>query len=413
MKAQGIIPVHYGAFSSFIHHPFPMRVLLAFDKFKHALDAPAACAAAAAAVREAFPHAHTDEAPLSDGGEGFCAILTHAVGGKLHQHTVHGPRLKKIDAQWGDVDLARVPPAARDLLDLPDHGHLAVIEMAQASGLGLLAPAERNPWHTSSFGTGELIGRAADAHARAILLGIGGSATNDLGLGALEAVGLEFRDPQGELIKHVTPANFGDIARLAGEPWPHLPDLRIACDVRNPLLGPNGCTATFAPQKGLPEGDFARLEKTVGAMAKKLCAHFDQPKTLMMEPGAGAAGGIGFGLRVACAARLVPGFGLLNAWLNLEELVQSADLVLTGEGRFDGGSLSGKAAGALAELAIKHHKRLVVMAGQVDEGAAAALRRRAAAGKVALYALSTETKPDEATHRATAHRLAAKIKEVF
>ena len=390
-----------------------MRVLLAFDKFKHALGAPAACAAAATATREAFPQAHTDEAPLSDGGEGFCAILTHSVNGKMHQHTVHGPRLKKVAAHWGEADLAQVPKAARDLLDLPDHGRLAIIEMAQASGLGLLAADERNPWLTTSFGTGELIGRAADLHARAILLGIGGSATNDLGLGALEAVGLEFRDGNGETLKHLTPEKFSAVARIAGEPWPHLPDLRIACDVRNPLLGPNGCTAIFGPQKGLPAGDFPRLEKAAGTMAKRLCAHFDQPKTAMMEPGAGAAGGLGFGLRVACAAKFVPGFDLISTWLKLEERVKEADLILTGEGRFDASSLSGKAAGALAELALKHHKKLIVFAGQVDESAAATLRARAPAGKVALHALSSAQEPAELSHRATAHRLAVKIKEIF
>ena len=390
-----------------------MRVLLAFDKFKHALSAPAACAAAAAGIRAAFPHARTDEAPLADGGEGFCAILTHAAGGKVHQHAVHGPRLKKVDAHWGEVDLAQVPKAARDLLDLPDHGRLAIIEMSQATGLALLEPAERNPWLTTTLGTGELIGHAADQHARAILLGIGGSATNDLGLGALEAVGLEFRDANGDPLKHLTPEKFGSVVRIAGEPWPHLPDLRIACDVRNPLLGPNGCTAIFGPQKGLAEGDFSRLEKTIGTMAKRMCAHFDQPKTMMMEPGAGAAGGLGFGLRVACAAKFVPGFDLISAWLKLEERVKDADLILTGEGRFDHSSLSGKAAGALAELAIKHHKKLVVLAGQVDESAAATLRSRAPAGKVALHALSTAGEPAELSHRATAHRLTAKIKEVF
>jgi glycerate kinase len=390
-----------------------VRVLLAFDKFKHALGAPAACATAAAAIREAFPNAKTDEAPLSDGGEGFCEILTHAAGGKLHPQEVHGPRWKKILAHWGEVDLTKVPKAARDLLDLPDHGKLAIIELAQASGLELLAPEEREPWHATTLGVGELIGKAADAHARAVLLGLGGAATNDLGLGALEALGLEFRDANGEAIKQVIPAKFGDIARIAGEPWPHIPDLRIACDVRNTLLGPNGATAMYAPQKGLPEGDHAKMEKALGAMAKKLCAHFDQPKTLMMEAGTGASGGAGFGLRVACAARLVHGLTLMSAWLRLEERIKAADLVITGEGKFDRGSLSGKAAGALAELAIKHHKKLVVFAGQVDESAAASLRARAPEGKVALYALSTSGEAAETSHRATAHRLTIKIKEVF
>ncbi|HVU36782.1 MAG TPA: glycerate kinase [Opitutales bacterium] len=390
-----------------------MRVLLAFDKFKHALSAPSACAAAAIAIREAFSNAHPDEAPLTDGGEGFGEILTHAAGGHLHKQRVHGPRLEPVEAHWGEVELAKVPKAALDLLDLPDHGKLAVIEMAQAGGLALLAPEQRDPWQATSFGVGELLGRAADAHARAVLLGIGGSATNDLGLGALAAVGLEFRNANGDTLRKITPAKFGEVARIAGEPWPHLPDLRIACDVRNPLLGPNGATAVFGPQKGLATGDFPRLEKAVGAMAKKLCAHFDQPKTLMMEPGAGAAGGLGFGLRVAAAAKLVPGFPLVSAWLNLEERVQTADLVLTGEGRFDDGSLSGKAVGALADLALKYHKKLVIFAGSVDTAAAATLRARAPEGRVQLHALSPAHELAEASHRATRARLQAKIKTVF
>jgi len=390
-----------------------VRVLLAFDKFKHALSAGAACHAAAAAIREAFPNAHIDEAPLADGGEGFCEILTHAAQGKLHQHKVSGPRLKPVEAHYGEVDLAHVPKAARDLADLPDHGQLAIVELAQASGLQLLEPAERDPWHATTFGTGELIGLAANRHARAILLGLGGAATNDLGLGALEALGLEFRDLQGAPLHKISPAKFADVARLAGEPWPHIPDLRIACDVRNTLLGPNGATAMYAPQKGLLAEDHAKMEKTLGAMAKKLCAHFDQPKTIMMEPGTGASGGTGFGLKVACAAKLVLGFDLISAWLRLDERVRAADLIITGEGRFDQGSLSGKAAGALTELALKHHKKLIVIAGQVDESSAATLRSRAPAGKVALYALSQAGEEHESSHRATAHRLAAKIKEVF
>jgi glycerate kinase len=386
-----------------------MRVLLAFDKFKHALSARAACAAAAAGCADCVG-ARVDEAPLTDGGEGFAEILTLAAGGKMRALRVLGPRFAPVEAAYGEVDIAQIPAAARARLDLAAHGWVAILEMAQASGLELLAPAERNPWHASTFGAGELLARAADGGARAVILGLGGAATNDLGLGALEAVGLEFRDAQGGPVKHVTPAKFGDIARMAGEPWPHLPDLRIACDVRNMLLGPNGATAMYAPQKGLPEGDHAKMEKTLGAMAKKLCAHFDQPKTLMMEPGTGASGGLGFGLRVACAARLTPGFALVSDWLRLEERVRAADLVITGEGRFDGGSLSGKAAGALAELALQHGKKLVVLAGQVDERAAVALRARAPAGGVQVLALSPPGEPPEIAHRATAARLAQMVR---
>ena len=386
-----------------------MRVLLAFDKFKHALGATEACAAAAQAVREAFPAAHTDEAPLSDGGEGFAEILARAVGGKLHAHRVLGPRFAPVTAQYGEVDLQKIPAAARARLELPAEGRLAIIEMAQASGLHLLTPAERDPWQTSSFGTGQLLARAADTGARAVLLGVGGSATNDLGLGALEAVGLEFRDATGAPLTRVTPARFGDVLRVAGEPWPHLPDLRLACDVTNPLLGPLGATAIYAPQKGLPPGDFARLERAVGVMAKKMCAHFDQPRTLMMEPGAGAAGGIAFGLRAACAARLVPGGSLVSEWLNLEDRVRATDVVVTGEGRFDASSLSGKGPGLIAELAARHGKKLLVLAGLVDEPAAAALRARMPSGRVSVLALSMADEPPATAHAATASRLAEKL----
>ncbi|MGA2052880.1 MAG: glycerate kinase [Opitutales bacterium] len=388
-----------------------MRVLLALDKFKHALGAPAACAAAASAVRAAG--AEADEAPLSDGGEGFAEILTRAAGGKLLTHPVLGPRFEPVSAQYGEVDLQKIPSAARARLDLPGEGRLIILEMAQASGLHLLAPAARDPWHASSYGTGQLLARAADTGARAVLLGIGGSATNDLGLGALEAVGLEFRDASAGPLTRVTPARFAEILRLAGETWPHLPDLRLACDVTNPLVGPIGATATYGPQKGLLAEDFPKLERAVGAMAKKICAHFDQPRTLMMEPGAGAAGGIAFGLRAACAARLVPGGALVADWLNLAERVRAADLVVTGEGRFDTSSLAGKVPGLVADLALRLNKKLLVLAGSVDETAAILLRNRAPAGQVTILALSAPGEPPETAYPATAERIARKIKEAL
>jgi glycerate kinase len=388
-----------------------VRVLLAFDKFKHALGAPAACAAAAEVVRAA--HGHADEAPLSDGGEGFAEILTCAAGGKLHAHRVLGPRFAPVSAHYGEVDLAKIPAAARARLELPAEGRLVVLEMAQASGLHLLPSAERDPWQTSSFGTGQLFAHAANTGARAVLLGIGGSATNDLGLGALEAVGLEFRDASGAPLTHVTPARFADILRLAGEPWPHLPDLRIACDVTNPLLGPIGATATFAPQKGLPPEDFPKLERTVGNMAKKLCAHFDQPRTLMMDPGAGAAGGIAFGLRLACAARLIPGGALVADWLNLDARVRAADLVVTGEGRFDSTSFTGKGPGAVADLAICHGKKLVVLAGAVEEPTVVRILARAPTGQITVLALSSSNEPAAAAHAATAARIQQKLRAIL
>jgi len=329
----------------------------------------------------------------------------------MNTHRVSGPRFAPVEAGYGVVEFARLPEAVRARLNLAGEGRLFILEMAQASGLGLLAPAERNPWHTSSRGVGELLAIAARSGASAILIGIGGSATNDIGAGALEALGIEFQDTSGESLGRITPAVFAQAARLGGVLSPRMPRLFMACDVRNPLLGPNGATAIFAPQKGLPQGDFARLERSVGVMAKKLCDYFEAPRTLMMEPGSGAAGGLGFGLRVACGAELVPGFELVSDWLGLEEQVRAANAVLTGEGYFDAASLSGKGPGAVAEMAIKHGKKLIVIAGRVDEHAAAAFQSRAPAGKVTFISLSKENEPPEKALPATAARLARAVRD--
>ncbi|MFZ9683477.1 MAG: glycerate kinase, partial [Cephaloticoccus sp.] len=171
-----------------------MRALVAFDKFKDSLTAPAACASAVEALALPHPGGSGAACPLTDGGDGFAAILTHAAGGEIHTARVTGPRGAWVEAAFGLVALKSIPPAARALLHLPPtlpaDATLALIEMATASGLALLAPDERDPWQTTSRGTGELIAYAAKLGAQAVLLGVGGSATNDLGLGALGALGL-------------------------------------------------------------------------------------------------------------------------------------------------------------------------------------------------------------------------------
>jgi glycerate kinase len=345
-----------------------MRVLLAFDKFKDALSARDACTFAAAALREKHPDWTLDICPLSDGGEGFSEILTTAAGGQVIGSSVAGPRGELVQATIGVVPYERVPAAARAFLPPPPERSrakptLAIIDMASASGLALLEPHERDPWETSTTGTGELLRTAAELGAAAILLGVGGSATHDLGLGALAELGLEFQTSRGEPVFPPMPARWREINRIEGRVEPPLPPVRIACDVSNPLLGPRGAAATYGPQKGLRPGDLPRLDHESARLGAMLCAHCQQPGSLVETPGAGAAGGISFGLMAAAGAQLVPGFDLVSAWLDLDPRLAAADIVLTGEGRFDDSSLNGKGPGAVVARALAQGKPVHVFAG--------------------------------------------------
>jgi len=346
-----------------------MRVLIAFDKFKDSLTAPGACEIAAEALQKKQPDWEIAQCPLTDGGEGFSAILTRASHGQIYQQTVTSPRGAPVEASFGIVTLNNIPAAARSLLDLPagitDTASIALIEMATASGLALLNDEERDPWHTTSYGTGELINRAIELGAEAILLGVGGSATNDLGLGALNAMGISFHDQNGAAISPPTPSTWSQISALTGNLPENTPPIRIACDVDNPLLGANGAAAIYGPQKGLLVADLPRMEKASARLAALLCDQQGKPHTTMNAPGAGAAGGIAFGFMTAADARLLPGADFVAAWLDLESHLAEADLVITGEGRFDDSSLRGKGPGALASRALELNKTAHVFAGQI------------------------------------------------
>ena len=377
-----------------------MRVLIAFDKFKDALSAPDACAAAAAALRTWHPDWSLDLCPLTDGGEGFTEILTGALGGQIEHTEVVGPRGGTCSAPLGLVEAERLPSAARRRLNLSGAGNLAVIDMASASGLAWLPLAERNPWQASSVGTGQLLAAAAARKPAAILLGVGGSATNDLGLGALTALGLQFLDASGQAVPSPVPARWDQIVRVAGRT--SLPPLFIACDVSNPLLGNRGATATFGPQKGLPPDDVLRLDTLAARLAALLCDHCGQPRTLADVPGAGAAGGISFGLMAAGKARFVPGYDLVSDWLGLADRIAAVDLVLTGEGRFDATSLHGKGPARLASAARRAGKPAHVFAGTLG----------VPADKV-HHAITPADLPLAAALPRTAELLAAAVAHVF
>lgn len=363
-----------------------MRVLIAFDKFKDALTAREACQIAADAIQKLHPEAIIEQSPLTDGGEGFVEILTQLGGGIIEELSVAGPRFGQTDVKMGWVDLADLPSAVIAQLDVPAKGRLAIIEMAQASGFECLSPAQRDPWQTSTYGTGELIGHAIEMQAEAILLGIGGSATNDLGIGALEALGLTAYEADLQPLSQLTPAKWPRIASLGGlvNAEGHFPPIRIACDVDNPLLGDSGATKMFGPQKGLKPEDSARFERGMRKQALRLLGLFRHPpetfQDRLAEPGSGAAGGIGFGLRTSLPdVRFVAGFPLVESWLQLASKIESADLVITGEGAFDASSLRGKGPGTVVTMARKAHRRVQLFAGVVGEDVFAHLPQGAGA----------------------------------
>lgn len=384
------------------------QVLLAFDKFKDAMPAHAAALAAAAALREVHPDWQLELAPLADGGEGFAGILTEAAAGRSIVRSVHGPREAGVEAHFGLVPLAAVPAAARAQLRLPAgrprDATIAVVEMAAASGLALLAPEHRDPWQTTTLGTGELMRGAADAGAAAILLGVGGSATNDLGLGALAALGLGFHDVSGRVVHPPTPAAWPRIASISGGRPAAFPPVFIACDVTNPLLGARGAAAVYGPQKGLREADRERLERESERLAGMLCDHCRRPRELTAAPGAGAAGGIAFGLMAALDAKLLPGFELVSAWLDLEAKLARADIVITGEGRFDASSLEGKGPGAVAARSLALGKPVHVFAGQIGALALPGL---------SLHAITPPGTPLADALRDAAANLTAAVRRVF
>jgi len=335
-----------------------MRVLLAPDGFGGTLSPAAAAEALAAGWRRGAPADELDLAPLSDGGPGFLEVLSAAL-----------PDAATRTLEVEDP-LAR-PVTASVLLD----GSTAYLESAQACGLHLLAAHERDPRVTTTFGVGQLLRAALDAGARRVVVGLGGSATNDGGAGLLAALGVRRTDAAGEQLAPGGAA-LRELDRLSGVPEPRLADVELvaATDVDSPLLGLRGASATFGPQKGASREDVALLDGALARWADVLEAHLGTPVRDL--PGAGAAGGLGAAL-FALGARREPGIALVQSAVGLAARVARADLVVTGEGAFDVSSLTGKVVSGVAALAAEHAVPCVVLAGQVQLG-----RREAAAAGV-------------------------------
>ncbi|WP_138737995.1 glycerate kinase [Pseudomonas sp. FSL W7-0098] len=329
-----------------------MKIVIAPDSFKDSLSAEKVADAIAAGLADVMPHAQLIKCPMADGGEGTVEAIVAAGNGQLRRNHVQGPLGAPIEAHWGW---------------LPD-SHTAIIEMAEASGLQLLKPEQRNACITSTFGTGELIKAALDAGARRVILAIGGSATNDAGAGALQALGLGLFDAQGNHLPRGGLA-LAHVARieLSGLD-PRLAEVRfeIAADVNNPLCGEHGASAIFGPQKGASAEQVRLLDQALGHFADH-CANV-LPKDVRHEPGSGAAGGLGFAAKAFFGAQFRAGVEVVAELVGLAEAVKGADLVITGEGRFDAQTLRGKTPFGVASIARAEGVPVVILAGTLGEG---------------------------------------------
>ena len=332
-------------------------VLIACDKFKGTLTAAEACAAVAGGVLEIWPQAKCLLRPMADGGEGTSLVICEALGGEWHTAEVAGPRGEPVQAGFAMLPSTRT----------------AVIEMSEASGLKLVPPAHRNPWRFNTAGTGQLMRKAVSLGAERLVVAIGGSATNDGGSGMAWALGYQFLNEAGEPLVPC-PANLSEIARILPPADPGLPAVVAACDVTNPLLGPEGATAVYGPQKGVTLERIPQYEAGLAHLADLV--HREMGIDRRLEPGAGAAGGLGFGLMSFCAASTQPGFDLVAEVTGLEAAVRSADLVITGEGCLDAQTMHGKGPARVAEMARRLGKPVVAIGGMVDPAAEHALKTR-------------------------------------
>ncbi|MFT3791512.1 MAG: glycerate kinase [Rudaea sp.] len=337
-----------------------LRVLVMPDKFKGTLTSAQAARAIVRGLKRAWPHAHFTTQALADGGEGFARALLSATGGAWRRARTTDAAGRACVAGWG----------------LLGDGATAVLDLAAASGLAQLPPALRDASRTSTFGSGVLIRRALAAGAKRIVVGLGGSATNEGGVGLASALGWKFLDRHGEAIDS-NGAGLLQLQRIVA-PKPR-PRVRIlaACDVDNPLFGRRGAAFQFAPQKGADAPTVRTLDRALRRLAR--IVERDLGVDLARIPGAGAAGGCGFGLMAFCGARLDSGFDILRHEIGLDALVRAHDLVVTGEGAFDATSLDGKAPYRLAQLARVHRVPAWGLFGRIDVATAKLPFERAAA----------------------------------
>jgi glycerate 2-kinase len=353
-----------------------VRVLVAPDKFKGTLTAMQAAEAIARGWNRAIPSAEVERVPMADGGDGTLDALVTALGGERHRGRVTGPLGDPVEAEFG-------------LVDGPD-GRLAVVEMARASGLTLIGEQRRDPKRTTTRGTGELILAACRRGARRVLVCIGGSATNDAGAGMAQALGIRLLDERGDDLRPGGAALL-DLARIdvtGLDPAAAAADFVVATDVDNPLVGPNGASVVYGPQKGASPEDVALLDRALGHFAAVV--YRDLGVDVRDVPGAGAAGGLGAGMVALLGARLRPGVDVVMEALHLPARMRRADLAVTGEGTFDQQSLHGKVPAGVLRVAEETRVPAVVLCGRAE------LRPP----KVAVFSLADRFGPEAAMERA-------------
>jgi len=302
-------------------------------------------------VLQLLPDAHIIKHPVSDGGDGLVSVVTPALGGCIVKTNVCGPLPgQRVDAQWG----------------LSSDGSFAIIEMAEAAGLTLVPPDLRDPKITTTYGVGELIRAALDAGVSSILIGIGGSATNDGGAGMAEALGVRFNDASGKLLDRGGAAlvNLASIDAQAKDARIDKVEVLVACDVLNTLCGIQGASAVYGPQKGARLSDVSLLDKALLRFGKTVQA--DLGVDVLNLPGGGAAGGLGAGLVAFCGATLKRGIDLVLQVTGFDDLLKGADLVITGEGKIDRQVRFGKALSGVVEQTRHHNIPIVAVVGSIE-----------------------------------------------
>lgn len=334
-----------------------MKVVVAIDSFKGSLSSMEAGQAIAEGVKRVHQNAEVVVRPLADGGEGTVEALVEGMGGIFVTKEVTGPLGEKVDAVYGVIESEE------------DSSKTAIIEMSAAAGITLVPEKSRNPMNTTTCGVGELILDAIERGCRHFIVGIGGSATNDGGVGMLQALGYDFLTREGKAISYGGDGlrELASIEDVNVHPKLKECTFKVACDVTNPLCGENGSSAIFGPQKGATPEMVQELDQLLlhyAELSKEMNANADR-----FYPGTGAAGGMGFAFLTYTNAALESGIQIVLTETKLEELIKTADFVVTGEGRLDGQTALGKAPIGVASLAKKHQKKVLAFAGAVTPDA--------------------------------------------
>jgi glycerate 2-kinase len=326
-----------------------VRILIAPDKFKGTLNAREVAENIAAGLREVLPDAEVDIVPMADGGEGTAEVISNALGGSWLKCKAHDPLGREIEAQCGWIENRK----------------LAVMEMSEAAGMRRLRRNEYNVDLANTFGVGEMILDAAKRGAQQIIIGLGGSATNDGGFGMARSLGFQFLDRDAGKLDCFKRSSLQELERIESPRDLRLGQIIAAVDVKNPLLGENGATRVFGPQKGATPDQIKVLERALTKLADVVAAQFGFD--YRDKPGAGAAGGLGFGLMSFCGATIRPGFDVVAESVGLEAKMKDVDLVITGEGSLDRQTLEGKTPAGVARFARKLGKRVFAMVGRATE----------------------------------------------